>query len=46
MDSLEQGKKIIRDKIPLITNNPGVYKMLSVSGEILDCYDQSKTIGL
>ena len=35
MDSLEQGKKIIRDKIPLITNNPGVYKMLSASGEIL-----------
>ena len=35
MDSLEQGKNIIRDKIPLITNNPGVYKMLSASGEIL-----------
>ena len=35
MDSLEQGKKIIKDKIPLITNNPGVYKMLSASGEIL-----------
>tara|TARA_Y200000002_G_scaffold110873_1_gene90866 strand:- start:96 stop:1931 length:1836 start_codon:yes stop_codon:yes gene_type:complete len=35
MDSLEQGKKVIKDKIPLITNNPGVYKMLSASGEIL-----------
>ncbi len=35
MNSLEQGKKIIRDKIPLISNNPGVYKMLSSSGEIL-----------
>ena len=35
MDSLEQGKKIIKDKIPLISKNPGVYKMLSSSGEIL-----------
>jgi excinuclease ABC subunit C len=35
MNSLEQGKKIIKDKIPLITKNPGVYKMLSSSGEIL-----------
>ena len=35
MDSLEQGKKIIKNKIPLISNNPGVYKMLSASGEIL-----------
>ena len=32
MNSLEQGKKV---KIPLITKNPGVYKMLSSSGEIL-----------
>ena len=35
MNSLEQGKKVIKDKIPLITKNPGVYKMLSSSGEIL-----------
>ncbi len=35
MNSLEQGKKVIKDKIPLITNNPGVYKMLSSTGEIL-----------
>ena len=35
MNSLDQGKKIIKDKIPLVTKNPGVYKMLSSSGEIL-----------
>ena len=35
MNSLEQGKKIIKDKIPLISKNPGVYKMLSSTGEIL-----------
>ena len=35
MNSLDQGKKIIKDKIPLIDKNPGVYKMLSSSGEIL-----------
>ena len=35
MDSLEQGKKIIKDKIPLISKNPGIYKMLSSTGEIL-----------
>ena len=35
MNSLEQGKKIIKDKISLISKNPGVYKMLSSSGEIL-----------
>ena len=35
MDSLEQGKKIIKDKIPLLEKNPGIYKMLSSSGEIL-----------
>ncbi len=33
--SLEKGKKIIKDKIPLIAKNPGVYKMLSATGEIL-----------
>ena len=35
MNSLEQGKKVIKDKLPLIKKNPGVYKMLSASGEIL-----------
>ena len=35
MNGLEQGKKIIKDKIPLINKNPGVYKMLSATGEIL-----------
>ena len=35
MNSLEQGKKLIKDKIPLISKNPGIYKMLSSTGEIL-----------
>ena len=35
MNSLEQGKKVIKDKIPLIAKNPGIYKMLSSTGEIL-----------
>ncbi len=35
MNSLELGKKVIRDKIPLIPKNPGVYKMLNSAGEIL-----------
>ena len=35
MNGLEQGKKIIKDKIPLISKNPGIYKMLSSTGEIL-----------
>ena len=35
MNSLEIGKKVIKDKIPMIPKNPGVYKMLSSSGEIL-----------
>jgi len=35
MNSLEQGKKIIKNKIPLISKNPGIYKMLSSTGEIL-----------
>ncbi|MDA8822806.1 excinuclease ABC subunit UvrC, partial [Candidatus Pelagibacter bacterium] len=29
------GKKVIKDKIPLISRNAGVYRMISVSGEIL-----------
>ena len=34
-NSLELGKKVIKEKIPLIPKNPGVYRMISVSGEIL-----------
>jgi len=35
INSLEHGKKVIKDKIPLISRNAGVYKMISSSGEIL-----------
>jgi len=35
ISSLELGKKIIKDKIPLISRNAGVYKMISSTGEIL-----------
>ena len=35
MNSLELGKKVIKDKIPLISRNAGIYKMISSSGEIL-----------
>ena len=35
INSLELGKKVIKDKIPLIPKNPGVYKMISSTGEIL-----------
>ncbi|MDC1212472.1 excinuclease ABC subunit UvrC [Pelagibacteraceae bacterium] len=35
ISSLELGKKVIKDKIPLISRNAGVYKMISSSGEIL-----------
>ena len=34
-NSLELGKKIIKEKIPLLPKNPGVYRMINVSGEIL-----------
>jgi len=34
-NSLELGKKVIKEKIPLIPKNPGIYRMISVSGEIL-----------
>jgi len=34
-NSLELGKKVIKDKIPSIPKNPGVYKMLGATGEIL-----------
>ena len=33
--SLESGKKVIKEKIPLIPKNPGVYRMLSAKKEIL-----------
>ncbi len=33
--SIEKGKEIIREKIVNLTNNPGVYKMLSDKNEIL-----------
>jgi excinuclease ABC subunit C len=35
MNNLDSGKKIIKDKIPLLTKNPGVYRMLSSKKEIL-----------
>ena len=35
ISSLELGKKVIKDKIPLISRDAGVYKMISSSGEIL-----------
>ncbi len=35
INSLELGKKVIKEKIPLIPKNPGVYKMISSTGEIL-----------
>ncbi|MGA0811306.1 MAG: excinuclease ABC subunit UvrC [Pelagibacteraceae bacterium] len=35
MNNLELGKKIIKDKIPFIPKNPGVYKMLGAKKEIL-----------
>src|SRR6056300_1119762 len=35
INSLEHGKKVIKNKIPLISRNAGVYKMISSSGEIL-----------
>jgi excinuclease ABC subunit C len=35
INSLELGKKVIKDKIPLISRNAGIYKMISSSGEIL-----------
>ena len=35
IDSLELGKKVIKEKIPLISRSPGVYRMISSAGEIL-----------
>jgi len=33
--SLEKGKEVIKQKIPLLTKNPGIYKMLGEKNEIL-----------
>tara|TARA_B100001093_G_scaffold463492_1_gene479601 strand:- start:5368 stop:7206 length:1839 start_codon:yes stop_codon:yes gene_type:complete len=35
INSLDQGKKIIKDIIPLLPKNPGVYRMLNFKKEIL-----------
>ncbi|MFL2889866.1 MAG: excinuclease ABC subunit UvrC [Pelagibacteraceae bacterium] len=35
MNNLDLGKRIIRNKIPLLPKNPGVYRMLSSKKEIL-----------
>jgi excinuclease ABC subunit C len=35
INNLELGKKIIKDKIPFIPKNPGIYKMLGAKKEIL-----------
>tara|TARA_A100001011_G_scaffold378584_1_gene443500 strand:+ start:823 stop:2661 length:1839 start_codon:yes stop_codon:yes gene_type:complete len=35
ISNLDLGKKIIKDKIPLLPKNPGVYRMLSSKKEIL-----------
>ena len=35
INNLDLGKKVIRDKIPLLPKNPGVYRMLSAKKEIL-----------
>ncbi|MDC0365988.1 excinuclease ABC subunit UvrC [Pelagibacteraceae bacterium] len=35
INSLDLGKKVIKDKIPLLPKNPGVYRMLSAKKEIL-----------
>jgi len=35
IDNLDLGKKVIKDKIPLLPKNPGVYRMLSAKKEIL-----------
>ena len=35
MNSVLKGKEIIKQKIPLLTKNPGVYRMLGEKKEIL-----------
>ena len=35
MKDLEFGKELIRKKIPLISNSPGVYRMLDKKNQVL-----------
>ena len=35
MRDLDFGKKLIRKKIPLISNSPGVYRMLDKKDQVL-----------
>ena len=35
INNLDLGKKVIKDKIPLLPKNPGIYRMLSAKKEIL-----------
>ena len=35
MRNLDFGKELIRKKIPLISNSPGVYRMLDKMGQVL-----------
>jgi excinuclease ABC subunit C len=35
INNLDLGKKVIKDKIPLLSKSPGVYRMLSSKKEIL-----------
>ena len=35
MRDLDLGKELIRKKIPLISNSPGVYRMLDKKGQVL-----------
>ena len=35
MRDLEFGKKLIKKKIPLVSNSPGVYRMLDKKGQVL-----------
>ena len=35
LNNLDSGKKVIKDQIPLLPKNPGVYRMLSAKKEIL-----------
>ena len=35
MSNLEFGKELIKKKIPLVSNSPGVYRMLDKKGQVL-----------
>ena len=35
MRDLELGKELIKKKIPLVSNSPGVYRMLDKKGQVL-----------